>query len=112
MGSSGGSTRIPKISELIREYFGKDKQNKVIKIYNPDEAGVLGSIIETGLTDDLEKSKKNNQRAFYRIFDVTSLDLGIDLDGKMKVLIKRNTTLPCTNTIKINPKENKECLKI
>jgi molecular chaperone DnaK len=79
----GGSTRIPKVQELVREFFGKEPNRSV----NPDEvvaigAGIQGGVLAGDVTDVL-------------LLDVTPLTLGIEtLGGIATPLIERNTTIP------------------
>jgi molecular chaperone DnaK len=79
----GGSTRIPKIQETVKEFFGKDPSKGV----NPDEVVAVGAAIQGGvLSGDVEDVV---------LLDVTPLTLGIEtLGGVMTKLIDSNTTIP------------------
>ncbi|MFO7799286.1 MAG: molecular chaperone DnaK, partial [Rhodohalobacter sp.] len=79
----GGSTRIPKIQEVVKEFFGKDPSKGV----NPDEVVAVGAAIQGGvLTGDVDDVV---------LLDVTPLTLGIEtLGGVMTKLIESNTTIP------------------
>ena len=79
----GGTTRIPKIQELVKAYFGKEPHKGV----NPDEVVAVGAAIQGGV---LKGEVKN-----VLLLDVTPLSLGIEtLGGVMTTLITRNTTIP------------------
>ncbi len=79
----GGSTRIPKIQEQVKEIFGKEPNKSV----NPDEVVALGAAIQGGvLSGDVDD---------ILLLDVTPLSLGIETLGSVSTtLIERNTTIP------------------
>jgi len=80
----GGSTRIPKVREIVKEIFGKEPNKSV----NPDEVVAVGAAIQGGiLAGDVEEEMV--------LLDVTPLSLGVEtLGAVMTKLIERNTTIP------------------
>lgn len=88
----GGSTRIPKIQELIQKFFDGKKLNRDI---NPDEAIAYGAAVQAGiLAGDSDLESKN-----ILLVDVTPLTLGIEtVGGVMTKLIPRGTTIPTTKS--------------
>ena len=79
----GGSTRMPKIQQEVKEYFGKDPHKGV----NPDEVVAVGAAIQGGVLKGEVKD--------VLLLDVTPLTLGIEtLGGVFTPLIERNTTIP------------------
>ena len=86
----GGSTRIPKIQNMLKEFFhGKE----LCKSINPDEAVAYGATIQAAiLSGDSKNSKKLDELL---LMDVAPLSLGLETaGGVMTPLIKRNTTVP------------------
>ena len=83
----GGSSRIPKVQELVKEFFGKEPNKSV----NPDEVVAIGAAIQGGvLAGDVKD---------VILFDVTPLSLGIEtLGGVMTKLITSNTTIPVSKS--------------
>lgn len=83
----GGSTRIPKIQQMIRAYFGGKPLNKSI---NPDEAVAYGAAVYASVLGE-ESDKPDN----VVLLDVTPLSLGVEATGGiMSIIIPRNTTIP------------------
>jgi len=83
----GGQTRMPKIQQMVKDYFGKDPHKGV----NPDEVVAVGAAVQAGILAGDVKD--------VLLLDVTPLSLGVEtLGGVMTKLIERNTTIPTKKT--------------
>ncbi|MDR2878243.1 MAG: molecular chaperone DnaK [Chromatiales bacterium] len=83
----GGQTRMPKVQEVVKDFFGKEPRKDV----NPDEAVAVGAAIQGGVLGGEVKD--------VLLLDVTPLSLGIEtLGGVMTKLIEKNTTIPTKAT--------------
>ena len=79
----GGQTRMPKVQEVVKDFFGKEPRKDV----NPDEAVAVGAAIQAGVLGGDVKD--------VLLLDVTPLSLGIEtLGGVLTKLIEKNTTIP------------------
>ncbi len=79
----GGQTRMPKVREAVKNFFGKEPRKDV----NPDEAVAIGAAIQAAIL--------SGERKDVLLLDVTPLSLGIEtMGGVMTKLIERNTTIP------------------
>jgi len=83
----GGQTRMPKVQQLVKDFFGKEPRKDV----NPDEAVAIGAAIQGGvLSGDIKD---------VLLLDVTPLSLGLEtMGGVMTKLIEKNTTIPTKKT--------------
>ena len=87
----GGSTRIPKIHQLLKEYFGKEPSKSI----NPDEAVAVGAAIQGAILARVEDF------IHYTVMDITALTLGIETTGGvMATMVPRNSVIP-TRKIKM-----------
>lgn len=87
----GGSTRIPKIQSLLRDFFGKDPHNGI----NPDECVAYGATIQAAVLAGIQSDKTSD----ILLLDCTPLSLGIETAGEVTtVLIPRGTTIPAKKT--------------
>jgi len=88
----GGSTRIPKLQEMLVDLFdGK----ALCKTLNPDEAVAYGAAVQGAILN----GKRNSKTDSLLLMDVTPLSLGIETTGRvMSVVIPRNTPIPCVKT--------------
>jgi len=83
----GGSTRIPRVQELVKEYTGKEPNQSV----NPDEVVAVGAAVQAGVLAGEVKD--------IVLLDVTPLTLGIEtMGGVMTSLVPRNTTIPVSKS--------------
>ena len=88
----GGTTRIPKIQELLKEYFnGKELCTNI----NPDECVAYGAAVQAAILSEIQSKTTDN----ILLLDVTPLTLGIETSGEMMTkLIERGTTIPTKKT--------------
>ena len=93
----GGSSRIPAVQKLVKEYTGKDPNQSV----NPDEVVAVGAAIQAGVLAGEVKD--------IVLLDVTPLTLGIEtLGGVMTPLVPRNTTIPVSKSQVFSTAENNQ----
>jgi len=88
----GGSTRIPKVQQILQDFFNGKELNKSI---NPDEAVAYGAAVQAAVLTGVKDKKLED----ILLLDVTPLSLGLETaGGVMTVLIPRNTTIPAKKT--------------
>jgi molecular chaperone DnaK len=93
----GGSTRIPAVQQLVKDYTGKDPNQSV----NPDEVVAVGAAVQAGVLAGEVKD--------IVLLDVTPLTLGIEtLGGVMTPLVPRNTTIPISKSQVFSTAENNQ----
>ena len=93
----GGSTRIPAVQQLVKDYTGKDPNQSV----NPDEVVAVGAAVQAGVLAGEVKD--------IVLLDVTPLTLGIEtLGGVMTPLVPRNTTIPVSKSQVFSTAENNQ----
>jgi len=84
----GGSTRIPKVQQLLREFFGGKEPSRGI---NPDEAVAYGAAVQGGIL----AGEEGTEDLVRRVVDIAALTLGIEtIGGVFTKLIPRNTVIP------------------
>merc|ERR1719235_1762228 len=89
----GGSTRIPKVQALIKDFFNGKEPNRGI---NPDEAVAYGAAVQAGILSGEGGSD-------LLLLDVTPLSLGVTTsEGKMQNLISRNTVIPTKKSVTVS----------
>jgi len=88
----GGSTRIPKVQQILQDFFNGKELNKSI---NPDEAVAYGAAVQAAVLTGIKDKKLED----ILLLDVTPLSLGLETaGGVMTTLIPRNTTIPAKKT--------------
>jgi len=98
----GGSTRVPKIQELLSEHFGG---RSLCRSINPDEAVAFGAAVQGAILSGVRHSLCDS----IVLVDVTPLSLGIEVEGKhMSTIIPRNSKIPCTKSSMYTTEEDYE----
>jgi len=96
----GGSTRIPKIQEMLSENFGG---RQLCRSINPDEAVAYGAAVQGAILSGVRHASTDS----LVLVDVTPLSLGIELEDKsFSILIPRNTNIPCKKSDSYTTTEN------
>lgn len=88
----GGSSRIPKVQQLLKDLFnGKE----LCKSINPDEAVAYGAAVQAAILTEKDYGNENSKILDLLLLDVTPVSLGLETPGGvMSVLVPRNTTIP------------------
>ena len=105
---TSGSSKIPKIQEMLKNYFGKE----INKSIDPDEAIACGAAIQAAIINNYEDD--DLKRLYIILLDVVPMSLGIELgNGKMDFIVERNTIIPiiCTKRYK-TIKDNQTKIKL
>ncbi len=103
----GGSTRIPKVQEIVKNFFGEKVVNKQII---PDEAVAIGAAIQAAILNNIEDEGLES----LVLFDIIPLSLGVGInDDIMRVIIPKNTIVPCKETVEyFTTVDNQESMEV